>query len=462
MATSETVCGFCGARFRLAREAAGRRLTCSKCGRPIQVGVVNRPSSGGRPVGGAPRILPALRGRWRKLYLVAAVAIAVAVASRLVPGMTGAWIGTVAILTIVVPGAALFFYFVLGAWLANHDFADHAEIWQKRKAALGHGSLLSLIGVLASCTQYGRLDEPPRQPRWAQADEKDKEPSSSAGRKIANKPAIAPPAVAPLPAPRETPVRVTPIKPPSKPAAPPAPVTSPSRLFALPGANPSRPSAPPIPPSTPPLALADTRPAAPTSRPAAALAGVWKAVLPSTRVPRDAVAGPWQADNAAGVVSIGTQTDSTVRKLLLPVAPTGDYSLRVRFVRTAGQKEWCVLLPIGGQPAQVWIGGQSGQSSSLSPHSGSRIDPAASPLVNNIEQELVFEVIGQDADGQSSLNATLDGKPYLAWRGNKGTLTVNARYAMPDATHIGLAVHPASAMEFRDVSAREAKNLEPE
>ncbi|HEX8912594.1 MAG TPA: hypothetical protein VF796_09575, partial [Humisphaera sp.] len=199
------------------------------------------------------------------------------------------------------------------------------------------------------------------------------------------------------------------------------------------------------------------RPATASSPPAvpAPAADGWRSALVRLDVARDAASGQWTLAADTGPLAVGVApVGADVRRITLPAAPPpGDYQVRVRFVRSDGSKEWCVLFPIGGTPAQLWIGGMSGQASSLNSAPGTRVNPSNGPLVNGVEQELVLTVKAPPS-GPATLAVTLDGQPYINWSGDPTKLTVDRRYAATDPAHLGLAVHERSAVEFRDVSWR--------
>jgi hypothetical protein len=366
--------------------------------------------------------------------LVGALAV-VAAASRLVPGTVGVWIAAIAMLLIGLAGLVLFGYFVVGAWLANEGFADASDIWAKRRLALLHGSILMLVVPVVSLTQIGRDPSPRR--------------STASATPPAGTPA-APPANW-----TTTDRRPPPTLLPVIPSHPPVSRTPSAQPLVVPRVVTQPPVAAPRVAAKPPSAqLSGDRPGtAPAVQPFAG-GGAWVSALAGVQPARDALAGEWSAGEAGSPLAVSAAPGKGVRKIVLPVAPPADYQLRIRFVRTAGAKEWCVLLPVGGQGAQVWIGGMTGQTSSIHPFRQSRLNPAESPLVNGVEQELVFTVHGATDHGESAVDVTLDGKPYLAWRGDKARLTVEGRYALPDASRVGLAVHDASAVEFREVALR--------
>lgn len=177
----------------------------------------------------------------------------------------------------------------------------------------------------------------------------------------------------------------------------------------------------------------------------AAAPGLWTDLLKITDPKTRTVSGTWSVTD--GVL---THKSGELARIQVPAAPTGNYDLSVAFNRKAGTKEFCVLFP-AGKPAEVWIGGgTTGQSSGIGGVPAKDPPPNTLRIVDGRDQHLDIKVT---LDGDNvNLNVSLDGMPYLAYKGPVSRLSVNPMYAVPQG--IGLAVHSGSTVEFKSIRIR--------
>jgi hypothetical protein len=222
------------------------------------------------------------------------------------------------------------------------------------------------------------------------------------------------------------------------------------------------------------------RPAGPVKAPAApaplTLHGKpnapWTDLLPGVHIPTHRLDGTWGVQG-------GTQTTSLVAgdaksergRLALPVWPKGDYELRLRFARTAGNECLAVMLPIpgvaGGQNALVvdgyktqgkWISktGWAGLEFVKDGPVGSHIEAAlGKPLANDTAYTLLVRVTAKGPT--AAVRAEIDGTKVVDWTGPAGDLTPSRDWFTPDRGQLGLGVWDhcqfrIDAVEFRPLT----------
>lgn len=207
----------------------------------------------------------------------------------------------------------------------------------------------------------------------------------------------------------------------------------------------SIPRAPALPSPTAPMHANTT----PMTGPPAVLSnpGLWSDLLPAIDVPANAQAGNWTLES--GALTGSNPNQRIPARLVLGPAPQGNYEVEITFNRQSGSKEFGVIFPVGHRPAQLQIGGMSGQFSSIG---NVATIQSINAIVNNTDQTLHLIVTGDDS--QAAIAVTLDGKPYLSWHGPTRRLHVTPNSALPDPRDLGLFVHNLSTVQFKSIRVR--------
>jgi hypothetical protein len=188
----------------------------------------------------------------------------------------------------------------------------------------------------------------------------------------------------------------------------------------------------------------------------------WIDLVAKVDLAKDVAAGQWQRVGAG--VSVAPVQGA---RLVLPMAPQGDYEIEAKFNRTSGDDMVGIVLPVGGAQVVLNVGGYHGQASGLEFIKGARcgINETKTPLalVNNRSYTAVVKVLvrGQDAE----IAARLDGWPLMTWKGPVASLSLPTWFKLPSGTSPGLVTW-GSGITYEGVRLRmlsgEAKPLRPE
>jgi len=192
--------------------------------------------------------------------------------------------------------------------------------------------------------------------------------------------------------------------------------------------------------------------------------GQWIDLLPLVDLAKDGVAGEWKRQGSA--LAIISRT--THGRIIIPVAPEGSYELQVKFVRTSGDGEVAVILPVRSARVAVLLSVRQGAVSGLSQINGKGVDANETTirpgtLVNDREYALQVTVVVKG--DQARIAVRLDGKPYIAWRGPQSALSLPSWWALPKSGCLVLGAYK-SLVVFRSVRLKmlsgEARLLRPE
>jgi formylglycine-generating enzyme required for sulfatase activity len=168
----------------------------------------------------------------------------------------------------------------------------------------------------------------------------------------------------------------------------------------------------------------------------------------------DAIRGNWHFDGPTLVVT-GLEPFA---RLALPVQPTGDYHLLVKFKRIGGQNGPIINLPVGSKNVQFAIDSGNTQSTALEFVDGHSVDDPKNPtslkgirIVDNKTYTLEAQVLTKD--DTATLRIDLDGKRILDWTGQSDRLSISKDWSLGDDTRPGL--HPWGLdMRFEAVQLR--------
>ena len=143
--------------------------------------------------------------------------------------------------------------------------------------------------------------------------------------------------------------------------------------------------------------------------------GTWVDLLSLVNPAKHTVAGTWALRGGRLEVA-----PSKGARLMLPVAPKGDYELAVRFVRVEGDDAVELSLPVGAKAVSLILSCLHGKGSGLECIDGKYLmesGTAATPgtLENGREYALAVTVLRRG--DEVTIDAKLDGKPLTKWTG---------------------------------------------
>jgi hypothetical protein len=198
---------------------------------------------------------------------------------------------------------------------------------------------------------------------------------------------------------------------------------------------------------------ATSSPATPTAtaRTPSATAGKWVDALAQAD-PGKPIAGTWEKTPAGLVVKA-----SDYARLQLPGELRGPYEVAVEFTRVSGKDSVSLFLPVGST-AGCWfmVDAYGGQTSGLyaiaaDAARGSQKVVKGGSLTNGRRARLEVRV---SQDGQeASIESTLNGEPFLAWRGPVSALSPGEKSPMPTMRCLGLGAY-GSEVVFHSLRVR--------
>jgi hypothetical protein len=180
--------------------------------------------------------------------------------------------------------------------------------------------------------------------------------------------------------------------------------------------------------------------------------GSWKELLPLASKAKHAVAGRWYHDSESVRCD-----DTDAARLMLPLAPDGNYELQVEFTRASGEEPFSLIFPVGQTQARLVLDGKtSGQDacSALELIEGKPAHDNVTTLADTVlgtgkRHSVLVSVV--TLGGRCHVKIALDGEPLLEWSGATRSLTLDPRYQTPDRR---LAALVSSGGEIRFHAAR--------
>ena len=177
----------------------------------------------------------------------------------------------------------------------------------------------------------------------------------------------------------------------------------------------------------------------------------WRDLLKLVDLKKHAVEGRWLRDGGR----VGVEAKGHAR-IGIPVAPKGDYELKVQFSRVAGNNDVNTILPVGNTSVMVMLSGNNGQASGLSSVNGKYCheNETRTPgqLANNTTHNLYVKVTTKDS--MANISATLDGKKLVEWEGPQSALSNSRYWSLPSNRILGLGTDSGSTTIFSSVQLR--------
>lgn len=165
---------------------------------------------------------------------------------------------------------------------------------------------------------------------------------------------------------------------------------------------------------------------------AAAADPKWESLLPEIQPGRDRVAGEWtKSDDALSVKA------AQGARLMLPVAPQGEYDVRATFTRKTGQHSVGLVLVVGGRQTvfevDAWgshLAGFQNVGGKTIRENPTRRDNVA--LENNRKYTITVEV------RKDQIRGLLDGKEISKLATDGQNVSMHDLWALPDTKRLGL------------------------
>jgi hypothetical protein len=175
--------------------------------------------------------------------------------------------------------------------------------------------------------------------------------------------------------------------------------------------------------------------------------GQWVDLLRLVDSTTDAVRGTWSRER--GEISCKPEECARIK---LPVIIDGGYDVEVEFTRTEGNGDVNLLLPVLKNGCVVMLGADKGKYSGLDRVDGLGIGDPKSPCairpgtLENGRRYKLLTSVRLAKDGTASIDASLNGKPYLPhWQGKPASLSVSPCWMLPTAGQPGLGVFRSGA-----------------
>ena len=265
--------------------------------------------------------------------------------------------------------------------------------------------------------------------------------------KVGESLAALPPGVVPV-------LRTPPAPPPPPPPPPPPTVVAKSRVPKPPPAK-EDPPRPPDPPATPEL-INGARFFGVAARSGGAFTpgpDGWYDYLQHIDPEKNTVAGKWDFTTGDALIVVsGTKNG----RLVLPITAPGSYELEVGFTRTLGADAVVVLLPVGRAACALLVGGEGGTASGLDlvnnkPYKDNETSVRPASLFNDSKYTVLARVlVGKE---EAEVIVTLNGKPYIKWKGPPSALSRAETWKLPDGRCPGLGSCDSSVI-FHKVRMR--------
>ena len=176
----------------------------------------------------------------------------------------------------------------------------------------------------------------------------------------------------------------------------------------------------------------------------------WRDVLRLVDTAKHVNNGRWyRTDKSIRIASDGFS------RITIPVVPKGDYEMKVQFVRTAGNNDVNLMLPVGRTSVVVMLSGNNGQASGLSTVNGSMCvgneAKVSGQLENNKPHTLVAQV--RLREDKVQITATLNGKKLAQWEGPQRSVSPG-NWGMRHPQAPGLGADTGSHVTFQAAQIR--------
>jgi hypothetical protein len=153
---------------------------------------------------------------------------------------------------------------------------------------------------------------------------------------------------------------------------------------------------------------------------------------------KNTVAGKWEL-TPAGTLAVASGAPSS--RLILPITAPRSYELEVAFTRTNGADAVAVCLPVGRSACTLILGGDGGAASGLDrvndkPYQNNETSVRPAALFNEVKYAVLARVVRHGDEAE--VIVTLNGRPYIKWKGPASALARAEAWKLPDGRCPGL------------------------
>lgn len=180
-------------------------------------------------------------------------------------------------------------------------------------------------------------------------------------------------------------------------------------------------------------------------------------VLGTVDLTKHTVAGNWGMQG--GMLGVGVQ--SSQARVMIPVGIRGDYDLEVKFLRTSGNDDIFVIIPIGDRQCMVVLSGLSGSSSGISYIDNDYFynNVAVQKNGNILNGRVHILGISVRVKGdQASIDVGLNGAPYIRYAGALSRLSMPSYYSIPNGNCLGVGAE-RSVVVFQEMKLKMSSGL---
>jgi len=170
-------------------------------------------------------------------------------------------------------------------------------------------------------------------------------------------------------------------------------------------------------------------------------AGQWVDLMPLVQTAKDTVAGSWRLRE--GRLEASAEKGSP--RLAVPIVPDGNYDLQTNFVQASDESMLGVIVPVAGKQCMVALNYQR-RFNGIDTINGKSVsdNPSTTPGALNAGRPYLLEVSVRISGEEASITATLDGRPWIFYRGALAQLGMGEQWRMPRPS-IGLAAQGNTA-----------------
>jgi len=192
--------------------------------------------------------------------------------------------------------------------------------------------------------------------------------------------------------------------------------------------------------------------------------GVWIDLLPLLDLTRDVVKGKWESTKSGLAGDTGLSGLAGMAQIEMPMVPSGNYELEVRFVRISGN-EFTVFLPAGSKSVALFMGGRAGRVSGLEQINGKGYSLNETTVEHaNLEYGKTYtanmRVIADETEAE--IVVTMDGKPHIKWSGSQQALSPPSWFALRKTSYLGFTLSAKAVIQSARLRMLSGKALPKE
>ena len=182
------------------------------------------------------------------------------------------------------------------------------------------------------------------------------------------------------------------------------------------------------------------------------VAAKWIDVLKLVDPGKHAVAGKWTRSGS----KVGTQQAARQSRIGIPVAPKGDYELKVQFVRRQGDNDVNMILPAGKTSVMLMLSNDHGKASGLSNVDGKYCEANETRTSGKLSNGKLYliHVTVKTKDDQAEIHATMDGQKLVDWSGPLSRLSNSRYWQLPNPQILGLGLDTGNTGYFQSAQLR--------